>query len=385
MASMFMIHPLNNPDAHIDHPFGEQRTTHKHKGVDIRAKSGSELYAIYDGVVVKSDNTTNPTGFGGLIVVKHDTPLGEIYSTYGHVKARYVSVGDIVEAGDIIGLSGGDASDPDRGNSLGAHLHFELGRSLLGSQFNPAPFLRTSQTIEGDGLNAFQRLWKGLEIGDYSTKDIDDYLKSNKVSKSLLQKFYDIIGPNSVSRISAALGRLGTAIGDRLKELSEESEKYDINDSSVQTNYFILKGGDVVAPMSGVIRKANCENGIAIQHTIYNTDKKETETFTTQFCDLKSVVSYTEGAKIEKNKLLGSSDGNSKAYIYVGQEAQQNPNKFEKSYELNEPGKQSNNNTEETFAQNQLKTIFKPVADRLSKEISNLEEETKRMKNLIKY
>lgn len=385
MASMFMIHPLNNPDAKIDHPFGEQRKTHKHKGVDIRAKSGSELYAIYDGVVVKSDNTTSPNGFGGLIVIKHDTPVGEIYSTYGHVKARYASVGDVVEAGDVIGLSGGDASDPDRGNSLGAHLHFELGRSLLGSQFNPAPFLRTSQKIDEGGLNAFQRLWKGLEIGDYSTRDVDDYLKSNKVSKSLLQRFYDIIGPNAIGRVSAALSRLGSAISDRIKELSEESEKYDINDSSVQTNYFVLKGGDVVAPMSGVIRKANCENGIAIQHTIYNTDKKETETFTTQFCDLKSVVSYTEGVKIEKNKLLGSSDGNSKAYIYVGQEAQQNPNKFEKSYELNEPGKQSEENKTDSYARTKLKDIFKPVADELSSTISNLEEETKRMKNLIKY
>jgi murein DD-endopeptidase MepM/ murein hydrolase activator NlpD len=37
-----------------------------------------------------------------------------------------VSVGDTVMAGEVVGLSGGGASDKGAGNSKGAHLHFEL-------------------------------------------------------------------------------------------------------------------------------------------------------------------------------------------------------------------------------------------------------------------
>jgi hypothetical protein len=47
---------------------------------------------------------------------------------YGHLSDYAVKVGDIVERGQVIGLSGGDPTDNDPidGMSYGAHLHLEI-------------------------------------------------------------------------------------------------------------------------------------------------------------------------------------------------------------------------------------------------------------------
>ena len=47
-------------------------------------------------------------------------------SLYGHLSSLDVKFGQVVSAGDIIGLSGGGLDDPNRGMSSGPHLHFEI-------------------------------------------------------------------------------------------------------------------------------------------------------------------------------------------------------------------------------------------------------------------
>ena len=95
----------------------------KHQGVDIPMPRGNELYAVFDGKVRMS---TTMGGYGNLVVIRHNNGLETFY---GHLSRRDVKEGDIVHAGDVIGLSG------NTGRSTGPHLHFET--RYCGLTFDP--------------------------------------------------------------------------------------------------------------------------------------------------------------------------------------------------------------------------------------------------------
>jgi len=97
---------------------GEDRL---HKGVDLTAPRGTKIVAILDGVVV--EHWPAPDGyweghpvFGGYIVIEHHG----FYSLYGHLSETFVHQGDVVAAGQVIGIIG------NTGISTGRHLHFEV-------------------------------------------------------------------------------------------------------------------------------------------------------------------------------------------------------------------------------------------------------------------
>jgi hypothetical protein len=99
-----------------------------HDGVDLIAGSGSAVIAIADGTV------SNDTGYntqrktcGGLIRIFHPTKKDDEYeSAYCHIQKIFVSPGQMVKQGQLLGLSGGGSKDPNKGNADGAHLHFQL-------------------------------------------------------------------------------------------------------------------------------------------------------------------------------------------------------------------------------------------------------------------
>jgi murein DD-endopeptidase MepM/ murein hydrolase activator NlpD len=97
--------------------------TKNHKGVDLPASSGSPVYAPADGRVVTAKDTT-PNGCGGYVQLDHMS-IG-LKTKFCHLKKWLVSQGQEVKKGQLIGYSGGGASDPYRGNSMGAHLHYEV-------------------------------------------------------------------------------------------------------------------------------------------------------------------------------------------------------------------------------------------------------------------
>lgn len=107
-----------------------------HEGVDIRALPGTPIYAVANGTVYLA--TGDEGNYGIQVRIKH---YNGYKSVYAHLQSAEVSVGDTVEAGDVIGYA--DAT----GNAQGAHLHFMLkkeGESELGYPRNivdPTPFL----------------------------------------------------------------------------------------------------------------------------------------------------------------------------------------------------------------------------------------------------
>ena len=103
---------VSSPYGYRNDPFSKKISYHK--GVDVAVPEGTEVRAVSGGTVSKSAYN----GIGGhYIVLNHGNG---IESYYGHLQTRTVSVGDTVEMGDIIGLSG------NTGKTTGAHLHFQL-------------------------------------------------------------------------------------------------------------------------------------------------------------------------------------------------------------------------------------------------------------------
>ncbi len=93
----------------------------------MAAPAGTPIRAALGGTVVKS---TFHSSYGNYTVIDHG---GGLTTGYAHQSQRLVSVGDTVEAGEVIGLVG------STGNSTGAHLHLEV--RLNGTLQNPRNYL----------------------------------------------------------------------------------------------------------------------------------------------------------------------------------------------------------------------------------------------------
>ncbi|MFD8640993.1 M23 family metallopeptidase [Streptomyces zaomyceticus] len=102
-----------------------------HSGIDFHASYGSSVVSVGSGTVVEA-------GWGGaygnnIVVRMHDGT----YTQYGHLSSIGVHVGQTVEPGQQIGISGSS------GNSTGPHLHFEARSTAeYGSDINPIAYLR---------------------------------------------------------------------------------------------------------------------------------------------------------------------------------------------------------------------------------------------------
>jgi len=113
-----------------------------HEAVDISGTGyGSSIYAANGGVVttvkggcVAGDMSCNGRG-GNYIVIKHNT--NNYYTIYMHLKDIYVSKGQNVSRGQVIGTMGntGNVSPaPSSSNPYaGTHLHFGL---YIGEPYN---------------------------------------------------------------------------------------------------------------------------------------------------------------------------------------------------------------------------------------------------------
>ena len=89
-----------------------------HLGIDLSNTNKTiEIYPIATGVVFAKYYDD----YGALVLkIRHYVNGSYIYSTYAHLSAWYVNVGDIVTPDTVIGRMG------DTGYSVGAHLHLEL-------------------------------------------------------------------------------------------------------------------------------------------------------------------------------------------------------------------------------------------------------------------
>lgn len=98
--------------------FGEREATIKgmttdHKGIDIAAKSGTNIKAAIAGTVSVAEENSE---YGKFIKIVN----GDVMTVYAHCKTLKVKVGDKIKLGQTIATVG------STGNSTGPHLHFEI-------------------------------------------------------------------------------------------------------------------------------------------------------------------------------------------------------------------------------------------------------------------
>jgi len=103
-----------------------------HEGLDFRVKKGDMIRAAATGTVIFAGN--EPERFGKLVVIDHGNGW---HTAYGHLSKVTVKKGEVVRAGERVGLGGatGEAKEPE--------LHFEIRHD--GQPIDPAPRLGLEQ------------------------------------------------------------------------------------------------------------------------------------------------------------------------------------------------------------------------------------------------
>ncbi|MBA6288128.1 M23 family metallopeptidase [Colwellia sp. MB3u-4] len=98
-----------------------------HKGVDFAGSENDDIIATASGVVSWASSRY---GYGNLIEINHGDGLK---TRYGHNKTIAVSVGDVVNKGQVIAKMG------STGRSTGPHVHYEILRN--NRQIDPSKYV----------------------------------------------------------------------------------------------------------------------------------------------------------------------------------------------------------------------------------------------------
>ena len=136
--------------------------TRFHDGVDLRC-SYEPVFAMLPGVVTKVQYGN--TGYGNYVVLNH----GNIECLYGHLSDIGVSVGEAVQAGDVVAISG------NTGRSTGPHLHLKM--TYMGQRVDPLVFI--------DYINDYIHELQGKLYGD-GTKDVGSFVDSDLNLENLI-------------------------------------------------------------------------------------------------------------------------------------------------------------------------------------------------------
>ena len=100
----------------------------EHYGIDIALKKETPVKSIADGRVIFAGWSSDT---GNTIIVNHPN---DIISIYKHNQKLLRKTGDMVQAGEVIALSGNSGE-----NTTGPHLHFEVW--IKDTPVNPLDFL----------------------------------------------------------------------------------------------------------------------------------------------------------------------------------------------------------------------------------------------------
>jgi murein DD-endopeptidase MepM/ murein hydrolase activator NlpD len=108
-----------------------------HTGADFPVNVGTPLHATMGGEVVwASENGP----WGNLVVIEN----GDYQVWYAHQDSILVALGQIVERGEVVGISG------NTGNSSGAHLHYGIKKRTGKDSYvwmNPQLFIKADSVI----------------------------------------------------------------------------------------------------------------------------------------------------------------------------------------------------------------------------------------------
>ncbi len=122
------------------------RDGRNHNGMDIDLQVWDPVAASFDGMVRIA--RYHP-GYGRVVVIRHYNGLETLYA---HLHRLKVKPGDVVEAGEIIGLGGSS------GRSTGSHLHFEV--RFKGKPINPRILIDFNHNkLVSDSIKLVKNKW----------------------------------------------------------------------------------------------------------------------------------------------------------------------------------------------------------------------------------
>ncbi|PFP22673.1 hypothetical protein COJ96_25300 [Bacillus sp. AFS073361] len=189
----------------ITSKFGAVDAVHKtpHTGVGLAIPEGTSLRALGNGVVFRVFDGTNNIGKG--LSIRFEDGTRAIYGHMSEVKAR---IGEHVNAGEIIGLSG------NTGNSTGPHLHLGM-KGADGSWLDPTPLAQNLGNINWwDGPLTQFKWWLGEKFTEITFNGVVDWIADIAMALPVLAviggSVYALI--NMFSSRAATWGAIATVI-----------------------------------------------------------------------------------------------------------------------------------------------------------------------------
>ncbi|MDR0789535.1 MAG: M23 family metallopeptidase [Bacteroidales bacterium] len=147
-----------------------------HAGIDIALNVGEPVYAAFDGVVrVAKVNG----GYGKMILIRH---YNNLETLYGHLSEIKVKSGQVIKAGDVIGLSG------NTGHSTGPHLHFEC--RLLYACFDPEWIFDVEKRCIKSDILHIDKSYFGVQSAEQISKQSNSKSPLTKVNRTFDDKPY---------------------------------------------------------------------------------------------------------------------------------------------------------------------------------------------------
>ncbi|WP_133256873.1 M23 family metallopeptidase [Hymenobacter edaphi] len=125
----------------------------RHEGIDIFAAKGTPVVAAAPGMVTRVGDTPR----GGLVVWLADIHGQHLY--YAHLSRQLVQAGQVVKAGDTLGLVGNTGN----ARTTPPHLHFGVYRGGRGA-VDPYPFVRRADREPAAPRTPAERLGQWVRL-----------------------------------------------------------------------------------------------------------------------------------------------------------------------------------------------------------------------------
>ena len=269
-----------------------------HPGTDIPVPSGTPVKAPLSGKVVGVKSNQHPCG--GTIDIQYSDGF---WSRFCHIKQINVKEGDLVNRGDVVGLSGGGKNDYGRGRSSGPHLHFTLKKD--GRKVDPAQYMEkfnaSDITYDSNVKPTQGSETDSDEIGgeiDYSSGI--NAIKSTNTSSSPQIYF----GNKDLANLMA------NSLNIKFESEIKEEKVYGDFGKGQQSRYGSItlpkdKNDKIKSPVSGKISRGkynpSCKNQISVSHDM------DGETFTLEYCGISNPI-VKNGDRVSKGTILGKTD-----------------------------------------------------------------------------
>ncbi|MCB2410112.1 M23 family metallopeptidase [Hymenobacter lucidus] len=131
----------------------------RHEGIDIFAKRGTPAIAAVPGLITR----VNETPRGGKVVWLADARTGQ-HLYYAHLDKQLVQPGQVVRAGDTLGLVGNTGN----ARTTAPHLHFGVYRAGRGA-VDPFPFVRRADALPAAPSTNPERLGQWVRVREKTT------------------------------------------------------------------------------------------------------------------------------------------------------------------------------------------------------------------------